>query len=383
MAGVVKPASEADLAEIIAGAAAPFEVIGTGTKRGYGRPVAAETILDLSGFSSLAVYEPEELILEAGPGARLTEIEALVESRGQQLAFEPPDLSGLFGAAHSGSLGGVLAANLSGPRRIKAGAARDHVLGIRGANGEGQLVKAGARVVKNVTGYDLPKLMAGSFGTLMALTAITFKVLPRPETEETLVLEGLDDRSAVRAMSLALQSSCEVSGAAHMPGTGTLLRLEGIAASVAYRREALKSLIGGNLAVLDADASRRQWTAVRDVRPLAGLTQHCIWRLSVPPSEGPETIARIGQAIPATYFYDWGGGLIWLAVPASADGGAAAVRGAIASGHATLISAPAAIRAAADVFQPQAPALAALSARVKDAFDPQRRLNPGRMYKAV
>lgn len=383
MVGVVKPASEAELAEIVAGAAAPFEVIGTGTKRGYGRPVAAETVLDLSGFSALAVYEPEELIIEAGPGARLTEIEALVESRGQQLAFEPPDLSGLFGAAHSGSLGGVLAANLSGPRRIKAGAARDHVLGIRGANGEGQLVKAGARVVKNVTGYDLPKLMAGSFGTLMALTAITFKVLPRPETEETVVLEGLDDRSAVRAMSLALQSSCEVSGAAHLPGTGTLLRLEGIAASVAYRREALKSLIGGNLAVLDADASRRQWTAVRDVRPLAGLIQHCIWRLSVPPGEGPEVMARIGQALAATYYYDWGGGLIWLAVPAAEDGGAAAVRGAIATGHATLIGAPAAIRAAADVFQPQPPALAGLAARVKEAFDPHKRLNPGRMYKAV
>ncbi len=221
MEAAVKPGSEAELAQLVAQAEAPFEIIGTGTKRGLGRPVQAARTLDMSAFAEIAAYEPEELILEAGAGTRLAEIEALIAARGQQLAFEPPDLSRLLGSPHSGTLGGLMACNLAGPRRIKAGAARDHVLGIRGVSGRGEVFKAGARVVKNVTGYDLPKLLTGSYGTLAALTSITVKVLPRPETEETILVEGLDDTAAVSVMSLAMQSACEVSGAAHVPGEGT------------------------------------------------------------------------------------------------------------------------------------------------------------------
>ncbi len=383
MADAVKPATEAELAEIVAGASGPFEIVGTGTKRGLGHPVQAAQTLDLSGFSELAVYEPEELILECGAGMTLADIETLIGARGQQLAFEPPDLSGLLGSADSGSIGGVIACNLSGPRRIKAGAARDHILGIRGVSGRGEVFKAGARVVKNVTGYDLPKLMTGSYGTLAALTSITLKVLPRPETEETIVLSGLDDTQAVTAMSLAMQSSCEVSGAAYIPGEACYLRLEGIAPSVAYRRDALAKHLGKPVRILAAKSSAAKWRSIGNCVALSDNGSRIVWRLSVTPSEAPAIVAKIKRQLDLRYYFDWAGGLIWLDVPPTDDASAAIIRGAIPSGHAMLIRAPEQLRASAAVFQPQAAALAALTARVKDSFDPRHLFNPGRMYRGV
>ena len=383
MTSVLKPTTEEELADIVASASDPFEIIGTGSKRGLGRPVQAAQTLGLSGFNRIHAYEPEELSLEAGAGALLAEIEKLIGGRGQQLAFEAPDFSKLLGTGHSGTLGGLLACNLSGPRRIKAGAARDHVLGIRGVSGRGEIFKAGARVVKNVTGYDLPKLMANSHGTLAAFTSIILKVLPKPETEETIVLEGLDDAGAVAAMSLAMQSSCEVSGAAHVPGEGTYLRLEGIAPSVAYRRDALARKLGRPVQVLAATNSRAKWGAIRDVTRLADTMDRMVWRLSVTPSEAPGIMARLREKIDARYYFDWAGGLIWLDVPPTDDASAVFVRGAMTSGHAMLIRAPEAVRAHVEVFHPQAPALAALAARVKASFDPQHLFNPGRMYRGV
>jgi glycolate oxidase FAD binding subunit len=383
MVDVLKPASEAELAEMVIGTDTPFEIVGSGSKRGLGRPVQAAQTLDMSGFSELSVYEPEELILEAGAAARLSDIEAIIDAHGQQLAFEPPDFSMLLGSNHSGTLGGVISCNLSGPRRIKSGAARDHILGIRGVSGRGEIFKAGARVVKNVTGYDLPKLMTGAHGTLAALTSITLKVLPKPETEETLALEGLDDMQAVVTMSLAMQSSCEVSGAAHVPGEATYLRLEGIAASVAYRRDALARLLARPVHVLAARSSAGKWKALRDVLPLAGGTGRCVWRLSLTPSEAPGVIATLKSGLDLRYYFDWAGGLVWLDVPSTEDAAAGAIRAAMGTGHAMLFRAPEAVRAAADVFQPQPAALAALSARVKAAFDPNQLFNPGRMYRGV
>ncbi len=383
MEAAVKPGSEAELAQLVAQAEAPFEIIGTGTKRGLGRPVQAARTLDMSAFAEIAAYEPEELILEAGAGTRLAEIEALIAARGQQLAFEPPDLSRLLGSPHSGTLGGLMACNFAGPRRIKAGAARDHVLGIRGVSGRGEVFKAGARVVKNVTGYDLPKLLTGSYGTLAALTSITVKVLPRPETEETILVEGLDDTAAVSVMSLAMQSACEVSGAAHVPGEGTFLRLEGIAASVAARRDALAKLLARPVQILAAKASGTIWQRIRDVLDLADTPDRLVWRLSVTPSDAPALLAILRGSLEIRYVLDWAGGLIWLDVPPTEDAAAAVIRGAMRSGHATLIRAPEGVRAAVDVFQPQAPALAALSARVKDSFDPRRLFNPGRMSRGL
>jgi glycolate oxidase FAD binding subunit len=383
MVDIIKPQSEAELAEAVAAASAPFEVVGTATKRRLGRPVQAGATLDLSGLAAIDVYEPEELSLEAGAGARLLDIEALVDAEGQQLAFEPPDLSRLLGSDHSGSLGGMVACNLAGPRRIKMGAARDHVLGVRAVSGRGELFKAGARVVKNVTGYDLPKLMCSSYGTLAAMTSVTLKVLPRPETEETIVIDGLDDRQAVDAMSLAIQSPAEVSGAAYIPGEAVYIRLEGIAPSVVSRRDMLARLLGRPVQIMATANSQAKWKAIRDVLPLADQRDRLVWRLSVTPSDGPRVVAKLRDQLDLRYYMDWAGGLIWLDVPPVDDASAAIIRSAIGTGHATLIRAPEQVRAAIEVFQPQAAPLAALSTRVKQSFDPDHLLNPGRMYRGI
>lgn len=386
---ILKPNSEVELVDMVQDALAqrtPLDLVGTATKRSLGRPMQTAATLDLSGFSEVALYEPEELVITAGAGARLDDIRTLLDDKGQEFAFEPPDLSRLLGAPHAGTLGGLLACNLAGPRRLKAGAARDHILGVAGVSGRGEAFKAGGRVVKNVTGYDLPKLMASSYGTLAALTTVTFKALPKAESEETLVLEGLSDEDAVTAMSLAMQSSCEVSGAAHLPaaladGTPkTFLRLEGVPPSIAYRRDKLAKLLSAPAShLLATEASRAQWIALRDVHPLAAPRDRCIWRLSVPPVEGAKIVATLKQRIEMSWFYDWAGGLIWLAVPPEQDASAAAIRTALPSGHATLIRAGESLRGQIAVFQPQTPALAALAGRVKASFDPLGIFNPGRM----
>ncbi len=378
MAKALTPASESELAEMIADAAGGLALQGLGTK-----PIGHEVdgpVLSLQKFSGIIAYEPEELILEVRAATPLAEIEKLIAQRGQMLAFEPPDYSAVFGSPSSGTLGGVMACGLSGPRRIKAGAARDHILGIAGVTGQGLAFKSGARVVKNVTGYDMAKLMTSSFGTLAALTSIIVKVLPAPETEETLVFQGLSDFEAVKLMSAAMQSAGEVSGAAHVPGEGTYLRVDGIAPSVAFRRDRLIALLGQDAGVLEEAASRKLWKELRDLKPFRTLKSHALWRVSVTPSEAPALVAKLAEVLDLRSFYDWAGGLVWLAVAGAEDGGAAVIRGALASGHATLLRGP---KAQVPVFQPQAPALAALTARLKQSFDPRAVLNPGRMYKGV
>lgn len=382
----IKPASQDELIDTVQTAIAgktPLELTGTGTKRALGRTMQTAATLDLSGFSAIALYEPDELVLTTGAGALRSDVEPLLDAKNQHFAFEPPDFSTLLGSPHAGTLGGMLCCNLAGPRRIKAGAARDHILGIAGVSGRGEAFKGGGRVVKNVTGYDLPKLMAGSYGTLAALIELTFKVLPRAETEETVAIEGLDDSTAIRAMSLAMQSANEVSAAAHIPAeltrgpARTLLRLEGIPVSIAYRRDKLRGLLKdhGKTDVLDDGHSRMQWIAIRDVLPLADIRAHNIWRISVPPSDGAAVTAAIARICDATWYFDWAGGLIWLAAPPEAS-----IRSALTSGHATLIRvAPGSNET--DVFHPQGPALAALSRRVKEAFDPLGIINPGRLVQ--
>ena len=377
---IYKPASEIELAKLVAEASSPFEIIGAGTKRVMGRPLGNLNVLDFSKFLNVKSYEPEELILDVGAGAGLADVEKLIAEKNQYLAFEPPDYSKLLGSKHSGTIGGMLACNLSGPRRIKAGAARDHILGLSAISGRGEIFKAGARVVKNVTGYDVPKLMAGSYGTLAAFTSVIFKVLPKPETEVTLVLHGLDDAQAVTHMSLAMQSPYEVSGAAHIPDVGTFLRLEGIAPSVVYRRDRLVQLLNGKIEILDAKNSASQWRSIRDVLPLVDNQERMVWRISVTPSLAPTIIEKLKAQIDLRYYFDWAGGLIWLDTPHDA---AHIIRAAIGSGHATLVRASDPIRNCAEVFQPQPEALAALSARVKNSFDPRGVFNPGRMYKGV
>ena len=376
-----------------------LDVIGAGTKRALGRPIKTDDRLDLSAISGVLDYEPAELVLTARPGTPLADVEILLAEAGQALAFEPPDLSELFGAEHAGTLGGMIAANLSGPRRIKAGAARDHLLGFRGITGHGRAFKSGGRVVKNVTGYDLSKLVTGSMGTLTVLSELSIKTLPRPETTWTLILRDLDDRAAVTAMAKAMGSAHEVSGAAHLPrglpaglgfGSGALtaLRLEGPPPSVEARFASLQADLGGG-DKLEDKGSLTLWKGLRDVAPLTGAADRAIWRLSLPPAAGPSVVETIGDRLEVTCYYDWAGGLVWLAAPEDGDAGASIIRGAIetapgaGSGHATLIRAAEATREKTPVYQPQVKALAALTRRVKESFDPKHVLNPGRMYEGV
>jgi glycolate oxidase FAD binding subunit len=382
-----------------------LEIIGHGTKRALGRPAQVDATLDLSGLAGVTLYEPEELVLSARAGTPLAEIEDLLDGKAQQLAFEPMDFGPLLGLPpRQATIGGVLAANLSGPRRIRAGAARDHFLGFTAVSGRGETFKSGGRVVKNVTGYDLCKLIAGSWGTLAAMTDVTVKTLPRPETEASVLVLGLDPARAADAMAAAMGSSGDVSGAAHLdaalatrasadvaPGKSvTALRLEGVTPSVVHRKAALEDLLKpfGTLAGLTEPASRAFWRAVRDVVPLAAegpSGKRHVWRLSVAPMQGAAAARLIAQAADAEFMLDWAGGLVWAALAPRDDAGAGVVRGAIAAcgGHATLIRAPAAVRAAVGAFMPQPDGIAALTRRVKEGFDPQGVLGPGRMWAGV
>jgi len=375
-----------------------LEIVGQGSKRAIGRPSQTDLTLDMSGLTGVTLYEPAELVLSARAGTPLAEIEALLDENNQQLGFEPLDYGPLLrGEAGQGTIGGVIAANLSGPRRVKAGAARDHFLGVTAVTGRGDTIKSGGRVVKNVTGYDLCKLFAGSWGTLAAMTDITVKVLPKAETEASVLVQGLDDARACAAMATAMGSPVDVSGAAHLPDhvaswfdglpkaeATTALRLEGHAPSVAHRKDTLAALMKpfGPVAILDEEPSRALWRSVRQVKPFAGAAarERPLWRISTAPARGHELLAAITPA--AQMFYDWAGGLIWVAMPFAEEPDAAAVRGAVAEigGHATLVRAPAALRAALDVFAPEPASLAALSKRVKESFDPKGVLNPGRMW---
>ena len=404
MADVIKPRDVKEVEDAVRwalGNQKVLEVAGQGSKRAIGRPSQTDITLDLTALSGVMLYEPAELVLSAKAGTPLSEIEALLDQNNQQLEFEPMDYGPLFGReAGQGTLGGVIAANLSGPRRIKAGAARDHFLGVSAVTGRGEIIKSGGRVVKNVTGYDLCKLLAGSWGTLAAMTDITVKVLPKAETVATVIVGGLDDARAAQAMAAAMGSACEVSGAAHLPDhvascfdslpnseATTALRVEGFGSSVKHRTEALIALMKpfGQVALLDEKNSRALWRDVREVKPFAAESARTrpLWRISTAPGKGYEIAAAITPA--AQMFYDWAGGLLWVAMPFADEPDATSVRGAVRSlgGHATLVRAPAAVRAAVDVFEPEQAALAALSKRVKEGFDPKGVLNPGRMWAGV
>ena len=383
-----------------------LEIVAGGSKRGIGRPLQTELTLDLSALTGVTLYEPEELVLSARAGTPLAEIESLVGSHGQQLAFEPMDYACVSGIAGSATIGGTLAANVSGPRRIKAGAARDHFLGFTAVSGRGETFKSGGRVVKNVTGYDLCKLMAGSWGTLAAMTDVTIKTLPQPETEITILIRGLNPRQAIAAMTEAMGSDCDVSAAAHLPaeatrrlpineiaGAGsavTALRLEGFSPSVAQRKGMLEARIKsfGELAEAGPLASRALWQAIRDVKPFAagrdGMDRP-LWRLSTAAASGAELAERVAAASGAEMLFDWAGGLVWARLETCDDAGARVIFPAIAAtgGHATLIRAAPAVRAAIDVFPRADAGLASLTKRVKESFDPHRVLNPGRMWAGV
>jgi len=391
------PRDQADVVAAVEAAVAndePLKIDGSGSKSGYGRPVEATRTLTTAGLSGVLFYEAEELVMSARAGTAMREVAALLRQQGQQLAFDPPDPSRLYGGEPgAGTVGGVFATNLSGSRRITAGAARDHLLGFQAVSGRAEVFKSGGRVMKNVTGYDLSKLITGSNGTLAVMTEVTFKVVPRPETEITLRIDGLTEERALGALRAASASSHEVSCLACLPqadgaGASVLLRLEGLEISVTSRRDALKDMLSGEVAAfstIDETASGELWSELRDGAPVANA-QGPVWRISVAPTAALTVMRAIRTALPvASAYYDWAGGLIWLGLDEPrADCGADVIRSAVdtGGGHATLMRASADRRAAVAVFHPQPAPLAALTARVKDAFDPKHVLNRGRMHAA-
>jgi glycolate oxidase FAD binding subunit len=384
----------------------PLEIVGHGSKRLIGQPMATNALLDLSALNAVTAYEPNELIITVEAGAPLADVLSLIDSKNQQFAFEPVNTSQLLGMSNIGTIGGMIGAGLAGPRRIKAGGARDHLLGAHAVSGFGDSFKAGGRVVKNVTGYDLCKLLAGSWGTLAVMTEVTLKVMPRAESERTLVLRGLDDVVANRAMTTALGSPFDVSAAAHVPNSAfraaaggladlgsprqavTLLRLEGITASAVHRAAALVAVLApfGAAEILQDAASAAIWSSVRDVAPFAAdsaLGAWPVWRIVCPPASGGALGQALARDTGGDVIYDWGGGLIWAALPPKPDAQAALVRARVdaAGGHATLLRASEQIRRNVDVFHPQPGGLASLSERVRLSFDPKNILNRGRLTR--
>jgi glycolate oxidase FAD binding subunit len=363
---MIRPTTPDELCELIS-AGTKLRLRGGGTKDAIGAPCDAQ-IIDMRGFAGVVDYDPPELVLTVGAGTPLVQVQALVASEGQMLAFDPFDHAPMLGNDSGATIGGVIAAGVAGPARLSRGGARDHLLGFTAVSGRGEKFVAGAKVVKNVTGYDLPKLMAGSWGRLAALTELTLKVLPAPRMRQTLAVRGLDAAGAVKAMARAMGSAAEVTAAAHLPDwhgeAVTALRLDGFAESVAARAAMLP-------AFEPIDDGDSLWLAVRDAAPLA--RELPLWRLIVAPGEAPQAIAALPGA---EWLFDWAGGLVWLA----SDADPAAIRAAAeaAGGHAMLVRADAAMRAAVPALHPQPAALTALEARVRRAFDPDGVFETGR-----
>jgi len=386
---VLKPDTEAAVVDAVQEASrarTPLAVEGAGSKRGLGRPVTAGTVLKLAGLSGITMYEPDEMVFAARAGTPLREIEETLAANGQCLAFEPGDLAPLWGApAGTATIGGVVAAAVAGPRRFAAGAPRDHLLGFTAVNGRGERFKAGGRVVKNVTGYDLPKLAAGSFGTLCVMTELTLRAVPRGASRAVLVIEGLDAGKALELLRAVAASPFDPTGLAFLPADAaarvgahaaslTLIRLEGQGDGVAARAvELIRTLARGALE-LDDQEGANLFRALTDTHAFFDEND-AVWRLSVPPTHAMDAIERLE---PANWIADAAGGLLWLTPK---DGASAHVVARELGGHATMFRS--AEGSPHDVFPPLDPVTAALTKQLKAAFDPMQILNPGRMYDGV
>jgi glycolate oxidase FAD binding subunit len=399
----IRPIDDRECARVFADAlvaGTPLDIRGSGTKANVGRPVAAEAIVSTRAMRGVTLYEPTEMVMSARAGTLLAQIEDDLAGRRQMLAFEPVDLANVTGGdAKETTIASVFATNASGARRILYGAARDHLLGLRGVNGRGEAFKAGGRVMKNVTGVDLCRGLSGSWGTLALMTEVTFKVLPVPAETCTLILLGLADSFAIETLCGSLGTPYEVSGAVHLHAplvkrlwheglreqgeAITAIRLENFPKSIAYRKERLKDAlkIYGEVFELEHDNSLAFWGELRQLSLLQDSTAP-LWRISTTPTLGAKLVAAIGNYMKCHAYYDWSGGLIWVEVPSTSDAGVADIRRVVAmhGGHATLIRAPEDVRVAVDVFQPLEPGVEMLTRRLKSAFDPSGILNRGRMY---
>lgn len=382
---------------------ATVEIVGAGSRRQLGRPVRAERTLTTSIMRGIPLYEATELVMSARAGTPLSQIEIELAARGQMLAFEPVDTGPMLGQPQGiQTIGSVFATNFSGARRIVAGGARDHLLGVKAVNGRGELFKSGGRVMKNVTGYDVARGLCGSWGTLAVITEATFKVMPVPEDVVTLVFPGLPDDLAVEMMCAAMGTPFEVTGTAHLPATMverlehqslsragqslTALRLESFPESISYRKAKLSNALQayGTPFELDLENSLNFWGELRRLSVLPPGRSN-IWRISTAPMQAPKIVYAIARHMDVRVYYDWSGGLVWLEVPDAADAGAADVRRAVAihGGHATLIRAAQEVRQAVEVFQPLSTAAERITRGLKKAFDDKAILNPGRMYAGV
>ncbi|MFL9897943.1 glycolate oxidase subunit GlcE [Paraburkholderia fungorum] len=385
---IVRPKNTDELVQIILEAntsGQPFEIVGGGTKRSFGDPVKADAVLDMSGLSGIEFYEPEELVIKVRAGTPVSAVREALAANAQHLAFEPPDYAAFFGDDAADTIGGVIACNIAGPRRILAGAARDAVLGVEGVNGRGEPFKGGGRTVKNVTGYDMPRLLTGSFGVLAVLTSVTLKVHPRPPWEATVLLSGLDDAKAVGLISDMLRLPVEISAAVHLGGgrteaSTTALRLEGFSESVAGRRAEIEQRLHklADIRTIVGDQSSQFWRGIRDLSCFAADQNSCVWRLTLPCMQA----ARMVQLLGGEAIYDWGGCQVFVRTTvAKAEEQAGALRNEIAAvgGNACLLRAPANSRRKIGTFHSRPEALQHLGERVRRAFDPRGLLNPGKL----
>jgi glycolate oxidase FAD binding subunit len=364
------------------------EILGGGTKRSLGNPVTADIQLDISAIRGIELYEPEELVIKVRAGTSISEIRATLAEKKQHLACEPPDLAGLFGDAMAGdTIGGAVACNLSWPRRILTGSIRDAVLGMEAVNGIGEIFKGGGRTVKNVTGYDMPKLLVGSFGVLAVITAVTLKIHPAPAREATLLIPNLGDADAIRIMGEALRMPLDISAASHLATRDshrvTALRLEGFLDSVAARRNELQKRLQGltGVTLIEGEESAVFWRRRRDLSDFAADPLACLWRLLLPVPHA----TRVAAAAGGEALYDWGGSRVFVKTNEEAvrtQGNLLRSMVEQAGGTACLFKAPAGLRQALGAFHPRPKAHQDLAERIRARFDPNNVLNPGKLAPA-
>lgn len=395
MSAVIVPTDEAELVDAVGEAVAaktPLSIAGNSTRVGFGRPVQTAKTLSTSGLTGITLLEPAEMIFSARAGTPVSEVEAALASHGQMLTFEPMDHRPLYGTEGEPTIGAVVAGNISGPRRLMAGAARDSLIGVRFVNGAGTLIKNGGRVMKNVTGLDLVKLMAGSWGTLGVLSEVTFKVLPKPEMQCSLQLSGLSDADGVKALCQAMTTPFEPTGAAHMPAglsgsdARTLIRLEGFEDQLAYRFGRLAEALApfGTAQRVDGEMHGMLWQGIRDVQPLTKQQGMMVLKVSTTPTKSAALMAAIAELGPCQHYYDWSGGLIWVGFEAAAVDLALRLRALVSQtgGHATLMRADAELRQQVDPVHDQGAAVTKLSAGIKQSLDPHALFNPAFMQAA-
>jgi glycolate oxidase FAD binding subunit len=404
--GFHAPDTVEELAYLVAEAAdtrTPLEVMGRGTKREVGRPVQSGAVLSTESLTGIVLYEPSELVLVARAGTPVAQIEQVLAEHDQEFPFEPIDLGPVLGFGRGqGTIGGMVATNFSGSRRVLSGSVRDHVLGVQAVNGSGETIRAGGRVMKNVTGYDLGRALAGSWGTLAVMTEVAIKVLPAQREVRTVLCFGLADPNGIEALCLAVGTPFEVSGTVHMHAelaerlsdqeianagaSVTAIRVENFPASARYRSSRLKQMLQAYAPALELDTlrSRAFWDEIRTLK-MFQQADRPLWRISTVPTAAAKLVHNLARKIDVRVLYDWSGGLIWLETPPISDAGAVEIRRNLAEigGHATLIRAEAPARAAIDVFQPLHKPVMALTAALKRAFDPVGILNPGRMYPGI